>query len=125
MVIEPDPTLRELFGFAVELAGFFPILAANSGEAVVKATCASPNVVLTEITEGSVATIEPATLAAIQNTWPGTPIILCTSHVGAGSLDAANSGFHSIVVKPFELDLLLTALRDAVETGQTSSERPA
>ena len=125
LVIEPDMVLRELIGIVLDEAGFIPLLAENTGEALIQAKGAAPSLVVTDLIEGPVTVLDLGSIAHLRSSWPQVPIILCTARPGAELLDPAVHDLFAVIPKPFDLHQFIDTIRRAVAQGHRGRQASA
>jgi CheY-like chemotaxis protein len=113
LVVEDDAFLRELIGAAVDHLGFHPMLAGNLAEALILAKDEPPDVIVTDLFEGRISSLDLTPVRRLLGTWPDAPIILCTARLGAEHLDPSEHGLHAVILKPFDLDHFLNTVHQA------------
>jgi CheY-like chemotaxis protein len=113
LVVEDDSFLRDLLGAAVDHLGFKPVLAETLAEALILAKDEPPDVIVSDLFEGRLDTLDLSPVRALHGAWPDAPIILCTARLGAELIKPAEHGLHAVVLKPFDLDVFLDLVRQA------------
>jgi DNA-binding NtrC family response regulator len=120
LVVDDEPSLREVLSVGLRRANFDVQLAATCGEAMAKLD-QEFDLVLTDLQlpDGDGIQI----LRQVKATSPGVPVILLTAH---GSTDTAVAamrlGAHDYLTKPFDIDELRIRVQQAIEGGRLRRE---
>ncbi len=125
LVIEPDAVLRELIGIVLDEAGYIPLLAENTGEALIQARGEPPSLVVTDLIEGPVTVLDLGSIAHLRSGWPQVPFILCTARPGADQLDPAAQDLFAVIPKPFDLHHFVDTIRRAVAQSHPGRQASA
>ena len=109
LAIDDDPTVAELVRVVLEDAGYAVTVASAVDDASGAYDC-----IVSDLQGMRAYDLAEARecVRGLQARFPGTPIILATAHHQARS-DAAALGAWRVVVKPFDVDQLVRAVRDA------------
>lgn len=121
LVIDDEESVLELCRELLELEGYEVSTAISGKEAILMAMDTPFDVVLTDINMPGHIGIE--TFAEIKIHQEEVLGIIMTGHATLNyAIQALNSGFVGFVLKPFKIEHLLQAIRDALETKQVLIE---
>jgi CheY-like chemotaxis protein len=113
LVVEDDAVLRDLIGAAVDDLGFSPTLAENIADALILTKGHPPDVIITDLFEGSRAGLDFTPVLHLHHAWPSVPIILCTARLGAEQIDPSEHDLFAVLPKPFDLREFLDTIQQA------------
>jgi len=115
LILEGDHAIRELLGTVVEEAGCRPVLATSHAEARVLVDGVQPSAILTNFVELPVSILDRRYLNRLSDSWPDTPIILCTARVDIATIKPMDFGLYALLAKPFDVDFMLDLVQRAVD----------
>jgi two-component system nitrogen regulation response regulator GlnG len=113
LIVEDDAAIRQLFGVLLPEAGFRPIFAGSTDEAVVTLARERPNAIVTDCGRPD-GRPDLAALDRLRRAVPGVPLILCSAHQWIRGVDPVQYGLFAIVPKPFDIDELIATVGRAV-----------
>ncbi len=131
LIVEDDATLREALVDTLELSRY-QVLTADDGLQAIEVLKAQPvGLVITDVQMPNMTGLQ--LLLEIKSRWPHLPVLLMTAYgVISQAVEAMREGACDYLVKPFEVDELLTRvarwmLPASVEHGETGAimEDPA
>jgi len=125
LVVDDEPSQRELLGGFVESLGFRRQEAASGEEALEAVRHGAADMVLLDVRLPGISGIE--TLAEIRKLADNLPVLLITAYADLRqAVSAVKSGADDYLAKPVDLDELEAAISDAIgsgESGATAAER--
>jgi CheY-like chemotaxis protein len=121
LIIEDDPSLREIYAMALELDGFIVTTAPNGKEALSLLTTPGGVVPDCIVTDLRMPVMNGETFIEIlRTTYPEkfsrVPIIVCTAY-GA---EVNNKWIYARIIKPIPLDLLVSTVEKALSSVTSS-----
>lgn len=109
LVVEDDPSVRNLLVTTLKVHGYRHSTASNGGSAIIEASTHDPDIVLLDLGLPDVDGIE-----VIQKirTWSSMPIVVISARgEDSDKVGALDAGADDYLVKPFSVDELLARLR--------------
>ncbi len=127
LIVEDDASLREALEDTLSLEGWSYISAENGQEALLKMKQHTISLVVSDVSMPIMDGHQ--LLAAVQESWPGVPVVLMTAY---GSIDQAvaamRQGVADYLVKPFEPEVLIKVLKPLLQmqigSQQAASDQP-
>ncbi|MDI6907503.1 MAG: response regulator [Thermoanaerobacterales bacterium] len=114
LVVDDQPSIRQLLYEALSGEGYRVEVAANGREAVAKVQRERPELILLDLKMPGLSGLE--TLQEIQKYTPGVPVILVTAY---GELSdpggAERMGVRSLILKPFDLNDVRNTVRGILD----------
>ena len=124
LLVEDDPTGRELGQFNLEQGGYTVDLAADGAEALRRFSARRHHLVVTDMRMPGASGME--VLAHVRATAPDVPVVVITAH---GSVETAvqamRAGAHDFIEKPFSRDVLLITVERALAHRRLTLENRA
>ena len=121
LVVDDDQHLRKTLADILRVKGYEPVVAASGGEAIAAAKQELFALALIDLKLPDVGGIE--VMARIKAISPLTEAIILTGHASMDSaIEATGQGAFSYLLKPYQMEELLLAIRHAVERKQAQEE---
>lgn len=124
LIVEDDADLREALEDTLELEGWSYISADNGQEALLKMKQQPVSLVVSDVSMPIMDGHQ--LLKAVQENWPGIPVVLMTAY---GTIDQAvaamRQGVADYLVKPFEPEVLIKVLKPLLQAQQGSQQAAA
>ncbi len=121
LVVDDEPSIRRLLTFHLERDGHRVATAVSGEEALERIGDGAPDLVLLDLMLPGIDGLE--TLARIRRVHPELPVIVLTAHGSVeNAVEAMKLGAQDFLAKPFEVDRLRIAVRNALELGQLARE---
>ena len=126
LVVDPDPDMRELYALMLSDIAL-DVQRADDGRIALARVLASPPTLL--LTEARVPFIDGYALCQLLRIEPATahlPIVIATSDsTPAGILRARAAGADAVLIKPFETEVFIGAVRQAAARSEAGREAGA
>ncbi|HEV8457634.1 MAG TPA: sigma-54 dependent transcriptional regulator [Methylomirabilota bacterium] len=117
LVVDDESEIREVLTEVLEGAGFEVIAAGDGAAALEQARAGQPSVILLDLTMPRMGGM--AALPEIKRLAPETPVIICTAHTDIHTaVQAMRLGAYDYLTKPFDMDMLMLAVKRALERGE-------
>jgi two-component system response regulator PilR (NtrC family) len=114
LVVDDEPTYRDLLGETLEADGFAVDVAAGGGEAIEKIIRQDFDVVITDLVMPHIDGLE--VLRAAKRKKASTMVIVITGYASLETaLAAIKEGVYDYITKPFQLDEIRLTLKNAAE----------
>lgn len=124
MLVDDDKSLLEVYEKIFRLNGFDVVLCENGEEAAAKIEETDISVVISDIIMPRMDGMK--LLTCIKEKSPGTEVIMLTAEGSiSGAVEAVKQGAFSYLVKPADIDELLSNIRKAAELSGVKSENVA
>lgn len=121
LVVDDDPNLRKTLADILKVKGYGTAVAASGAEAIVAAEREMFSLALIDLMLPDMPGLE--VMAHIKAISPLTEAIILTGHASMETaIDATGQGAFSYLLKPYQMDELLLAIRHAVERNQAQEE---
>jgi len=121
LVVDDEPSLRRLLAFNLERDGHRVATAVSGEEALERIDAEVPDLVLLDLMLPGIDGLE--TLSRLRRTHPELPVIVLTAHGSVeNAVEAMKLGAQDFLTKPFDMDRLRIAVRNALEIGQLARE---
>jgi DNA-binding NtrC family response regulator len=118
LVVEDDPATVEALVVCLQLEEF-EVRAAPDVAAGVEILQQEPfDLILTDLFARSFSPEAFAPLDAFHAAAPDVPVVVATAHAAAGEIDPGRYDLADIVLKPFDIDDLMTRVRRALDCPQ-------
>src|SRR6476659_10867438 len=118
-VVDDDVSVRESLELLINFAGWQPETFASAGEFLGHPRTATPNCLVLDISLPDLNGLELQKLIASERT--DMPIIFITGHGDVPkTVQAMKAGAVEFLTKPFSHDVLLSAIRQAVERSEAT-----
>lgn len=113
LYVDDEPAMREIVSELLPEAGMLVDTAASASEAILRLGVGKPpvDVVVTDQTMPGMTGMQLA--ARVREQWPHVPVVMCTGYVGAVEAASKELGIEVCLQKPFDLDQLVGAIREA------------
>jgi two-component system response regulator GlrR len=113
LVIDDDPAILDLAAEALRDEGYRAVTLARHAEAVRHLAAFRFGVILADSAGAGAA--DPWTeLEAVKTAAGDTPVLIFSAHHPSAFAGYAERGFAGVIAKPFDLDELLTTVRDTL-----------
>jgi UDP-3-O-acyl N-acetylglucosamine deacetylase len=123
LIVDDEASIRKSLEGVLSDEGYSCALASDGADALAKLQSLHPSLVLLDIWMPGMDGIE--TLRRMKAAQPGTPVIMMSGHATISTaIKATKFGASDFIEKPIELDLVLNAIRRALET-QDAVRSPA
>ena len=123
-VVDDDVSVRESLELLIKFAGWQPETFASASEFLARPRTATPNCLVLDISLPDLNGLELQKLIAPDRI--DMPIIFITGHGDVPmSVQAMKAGAVEFLTKPFDDDVLLTAIRHAIERSSAALRREA
>ena len=124
LIVDDDAAVRIVLEAVLKQAGL-DVVAVETGEAAVRALAASTfDVVLSDVRMPGMSGVE--LLKTIAARWAGTPVILLTAYGTVPlAVEAMKLGAADFLLKPFENDAILFAVRKVLTAGEHATLPPS
>jgi DNA-binding NtrC family response regulator len=121
LIIEDEEHLRDNLGFLLTDEGYH-VVTAEDGEEGIQCLVQAPfDLVITDIIMGDVGGF--AVLEHVVTHTLDTPVVFITGYASTDSVIAAlRQGVYDYIAKPFDIDVLLIAIKRALEKGRLQRE---
>jgi len=116
LIVDDEDFIRDLLTDFLSLEGYICQSAANADEALDKLSRAQTTFALILLDRNLENCLAENLIASIQQMQINTPIILLTGDHEVGSDEARRMGACNVVHKPFQIDTLLTYIRETLES---------
>jgi CheY-like chemotaxis protein len=113
LVVDDEPTIRELIGEALRESGYDVDTAAHGAEALDRMHRARPDAVVLDLMMPRLDGTSFVELMRLNPCFASVPIVLVTATYGAAQV-AERIGARACITKPFELDELVEVVRGIV-----------
>ncbi len=121
LVVDDDQNLRKTLADILRVKGYDAVVAPNGSEAIAAAARETFSLALIDLQLPDMRGLE--VMARIKATSPLTEAIILTGHASMDSaIEAIGQGAFSYLLKPYQIDELLLAIRHAVERKQAQEE---
>lgn len=121
LVVDDDPNLRKTLADILRVKGYETAVAASGAEAIAAAEREMFSLALIDLMLPDMPGLE--VMAHIKAISPLTEAIILTGHASMETaIDATGQGAFSYLLKPYQMDELLLAIRHAVERNQAQEE---
>jgi DNA-binding NtrC family response regulator len=116
LVVDDEPLIRQSVRAALEREGFAAEMAGSGAEALERFRRERPEVVVLDLVLGDADGFD--LLERMKRDAPETKIVIITAHGSiARAVSAIKQGAYDFIKKPFELDEIVTAVRNAARTS--------
>jgi UDP-3-O-acyl N-acetylglucosamine deacetylase len=123
LIVDDEASIRKSLEGVLSDEGYSCALASDGADALAQLQSLHPSLVLLDIWMPGMDGIE--TLRRMKAAQPGTPVIMMSGHATISTaIKATKFGASDFIEKPIELDLVLNAIRRALET-QDAVRSPA
>src|SRR6266849_6543928 len=123
-VVDDDVSVRESLELLIKFAGWQPETFASAGEFLARPRTATPNCLVLDISLPDLNGLELQKLIASDRT--DMPIIFITGHGDVPmTVQAMKAGALEFLTKPFDDEVLLSAIRQAIECSHAALRREA
>jgi two-component system response regulator AtoC len=120
LIADDEPLIASSLASVLKSEGFDVQVAQNGRQALASAAVTPPDVALVDLVLGDMDGLD--VLRKLRGNNAGLPVILLTAH---GSIDSAvaamKAGAYDFIKKPFELDEVIAAVRNALRTQELES----
>jgi DNA-binding NtrC family response regulator len=123
LIVDDERGIRELLKRWLQKAGYDTAEAASADEALAKVAAQDIDVVLCDIEMPGHDGLW--LIARLREQFPDVAIVLATGLDTVPAIVSLRSGVVEYIVKPFEQDLVMTAMRRAVRWREKMAARPA
>jgi DNA-binding NtrC family response regulator len=114
LVVDDESEIRDVLTEVLEAAGFEVIAAADGAAALEQARASQSAVILLDLTMPRMGGM--AALPEIKRFAPEIPVIICTAHTDIHTaVQAMRLGAYDYLTKPFDMDILMLAVKRALE----------
>lgn len=121
LVVDDDPNLRKTLGDILRIKGYAPIMAGDGTEALAAVAQQAISLALIDLMLPDMHGLE--VMARIKAISPLTEVIILTGHASMDTaIEATRQGAYSYLLKPYQMDDLLRAIRQGVERQQAQEE---
>lgn len=122
LIVDDEESIRKSLSEVLSDDGYTAVLATDGADALSKLESLDPSVVLLDIWMPGMDGIE--TLQRIKELRPQTPVIMISGHATiATALKATKVGASDFIEKPIDLELMLNAIRRALDVEPAAGER--
>jgi len=116
LIVDDDASIRLLLMTFLRRSGFQLRQARNGREALAEMRAGHPDVVVMDLTMPDVSGWEVLRVRAADPSLRDIPVIILTAmNRGQALVDVAGKGVSDVVGKPFDLDILLTAINASLD----------
>ncbi len=123
-VVDDDISVRESLELLIEFAGWQPETFASAEEFLARPPTATPNCLVLDVSLPDLNGLELQKLIASERT--DMPIIFITGHGDVPmTVQAMKAGAAEFLTKPFDDEVLLTAIRNAIERSSAALDDQA
>ena len=123
-VVDDDVSVRESLELLIKFAGWQPETFASAGEFLARPRTATPNCLVLDISLPDLNGLELQKLIASERT--DTPIIFITGHGDVPmTVQAMKAGAVEFLTKPFDDEVLLSAIRHAIKRSAAALDEQA
>ena len=122
-VIDDDEAVRSSLAFFLEMADLPPRTYASAVEFLKVASTLTGGCIVTDVRMPEMSGLE--LVRRLKDIGVGLPVIVITGHGDVPlAVEAMRAGVVDFIEKPFEHDVLLASVRDALSRGADRTERP-
>ena len=121
LVVDDEPSLRDVLGIMLKKAGYTTTLAADGEEAVSQVNKEIYDLVITDLKMPGVGGME--VLKAVKSASPDTVVLVVTAFGSPDTaVEAMKLGAYDYLTKPFQVDEVQLIIRNALEKRRLSAE---
>ncbi|MEX5215636.1 MAG: sigma-54 dependent transcriptional regulator [Nitrospiraceae bacterium] len=121
LVVDDEPSLRDVLGIMLKKAGYTTTLAADGEEAVSQLNKEIYDLVITDLKMPGVGGME--VLKAVKSASPDTVVLVVTAFGSPDTaVEAMKLGAYDYLTKPFQVDEVQLIIRNALEKRRLSTE---
>ncbi|MGE3153942.1 MAG: sigma-54-dependent transcriptional regulator [Nitrospiraceae bacterium] len=121
LVVDDEPSLRDVLGIMLKKAGYTTTLAADGEEAVSQLNKEIYDLVITDLKMPGVGGME--VLKAVKSASPDTVVLVITAFGSPDTaVEAMKLGAYDYLTKPFQVDEVQLIIRNALEKRRLSAE---
>ncbi|MDD5057347.1 MAG: diguanylate cyclase [Sideroxydans sp.] len=121
LVVDDDPNLRKTLADILRVKGYATTVAANGAEAIAAGERETFSLALIDLMLPDMGGLE--VMARIKAIAPLTEAIILTGHASMDTaIEATGKGAFSYLLKPYQMDELLLAIRHGIERQQAQEE---
>jgi CheY-like chemotaxis protein len=127
LIVDDDPSAREVCGDFLRFVGFHVLLAADGKEALALVEMSRPDLVIMDLSMPVLDGWETTRRLKRDPRFDDIPVLVLTAHDFSGmDLKAYGDGFEEIITKPFYPARLVTEIRRllGVRSGRLSEYNP-
>lgn len=119
LIIEDEEPLRQLYRVILGQFNYGVVLAKTGPEGVEAAVRESPDMIILDLLLPNMSGLEVAKKLQSLGILPSTPLIITTG-LGQGDAQAIAQSLNadSVLIKPFNIDELVAAIRNALEVAE-------
>jgi two-component system response regulator PilR (NtrC family) len=121
LVVDDEPSLRDVLGIMLKKAGYTTTLAADGEEAVSQVNKEIYDLVITDLKMPGIGGME--VLKAVKSASPDTVVLVVTAFGSPDTaVEAMKLGAYDYLTKPFQVDEVQLIIRNALEKRRLSAE---
>lgn len=120
LIVEDDPSLAALYSLSLQQAGMITVTVSDPLQIMPPLVEFTPDLILMDVYMPGCTGLELAAVLRQQAAYLGTPIVFLSTETDVDKQQAAmKQGGDDFLIKPIQLDLLVSAVRNRAERSRT------